>query len=53
MLKKLRVCRSEPFIKDNFISEIHCFMEFLLELVVLGEIYRERTRTQEYVNIKK
>ena len=53
MLKKLRVCRSEPFIKDNFIS--FRFMEFLLELVVLGESERERerTRTQEYVNIKK
>jgi hypothetical protein len=28
-------------------------MEFLLELVVLGERERERARTQVYVNIKK
>jgi hypothetical protein len=34
-LKKFRVCRSEPFIKDNFISLIDCSTEFLLELACL------------------
>ena len=47
MLKKLRVCRSEPFIKDYFI--LFRFMEFLLELVVLVESERERENTHSRI----